>query len=310
MFDTWKPVEGTSAAYHATLEHHDGVGVLVVRLRGSVSRYGEEVFSLRDTLDDIGVAAEGAEVSVLDVSTFANADGDEAGALRSVFVGLPCMWVTPRWDQQDADGQKWWDIPAAPLLAPTVHAAIQQVVAWRSAGRLSVGREAAVWTARGLERQQKDMLSIYHRNRLVERRIDRRQRRILWPFLDRTGQPNEATRLGARLVYQADALTEIDFSPGQTGRPENPKWLSTLADLPHLEELRLYLFPATDADIAAALACFPDLKRLDIRGTGAGEETAQALLSGACPNLERLLLKRGALRDRLEQGRPTLRISA
>lgn len=291
----WFAVKNSRARYRHGCIHRDGVGVLVLQLEGSLSRNADEVDRVRQAIDEIGAAMPGhVEVSVLDVTRFANADGDEAGILTSALKGLPCCWVTR--EQQGPAGDERWDLPEAERLVPTVDGAVARVVALRRAGHFEVKRHGTLgtWNERGLILREKvaraDTVSVWYRNRLVERVSSRPEgvTKVLWPFPDRMGTENEAVKKRARLRYVDDRLVEIDLSPRQTGRTDFAGWLRVLEGASLLEELSLIDVSTGDDEILSAVAATPSLRVLRLEGTGVTDHTINAIAQGAGPSLERI----------------------
>ena len=231
----WTEVPGTSAAFRWEQREHQGVTVLMVWLRGWLDRRGHGVTTLCEALDALPAHEDlDAEVAVLTLGCFLNADDDVAQNLTSALRGLACCWVVSdwHWDTQTDDGRRW-DIPPRRWLAVGETEALNRVVSLRKAGRFwatpagmrldeaALGPndevcEIGVWTERGYERTQVaiGMRDLYFRNRLVERVIQPRGegpvRRIAWPVPDASGIETEAQRRNARLIYEDDRLIEVD----------------------------------------------------------------------------------------------------
>ncbi len=267
----------------------------MVWLRGSVSRYDDEVSTLREAIDRIGQSVgDDAEVAILNVLEFCNADGDEAAGLTHVLRGLPCLWVSSEHEAQDEHGRRW-DLPLPLWLAPSEELALERAVAMRRSGRFVQTNPdgeidcEGIWTDRGLELRERDMVSVFHHNRMVERLIARGDgpaTRVLWPFPDRLGEVNAAMTLGARLVYQGDKLVEVDFNPWQTQRPAPRDWLETIAALDSsdsIERLVLLGVDVTKAQLLEAIDRLPKLHYINLAGgcaTKAMKKAARAKRPG------------------------------
>lgn len=294
----WVEVPGTDAQFRHCCIEREGVRVLVVWLRGSVSRYGDEVATLTEALDAFGArVGDRAEVSVLVTTGFTNADGDECATLTGVFPGLPCCWVDDAWATQDEAG-RLWEVPRLAWLRPSEGQALDRVIGLRKEGRFEEvfdersGRTGE-WTERGLLLTETTggtptMTSLMHHNRLVERVILGRGpiNVVQWPFPDALGTPTEALRCRARVRFVGDRLVEIDLNPWQTGRPAEPDWHLGLDDVDTLEELVLLDVPATDDQVIGVLASHPGLQRLRLDGTKVTMRTFDAIAKGAGPSLQ------------------------
>ncbi|MEM6931109.1 MAG: hypothetical protein AAF602_29520 [Myxococcota bacterium] len=311
----WVSIAGTDARYRADVNEVDGVGVLSVELDGFVRDGTEPVSRVRDALDALGVAVgERAEVTVLDVLGFATASGDESQILLSVYLGLPCVWVVTDPDRQDAAGRDW-SMPARSWLAETAREALDRVVGWRRRGAVHIAAtdgseiEIARWTDRGLRLflrglRHDVMEDLYHHNRLVERTYP--GTRIRWPHPDRSGEPELAQQLGARVVWRDEAVEVVDFSAGPADR--TPGWLDALDRVATATELWLPDGAVGEGDLVTLLASLPDLRQLVLGAqTSWGLEVDEALRSGWAPALTTI---RGsgripeASRDALHRARP------
>jgi hypothetical protein len=102
--------------------------------------------------------------------------------------------------------------------------------------------------------------------RSVERTLRDAAGKILWssqwPVPDATGAENEACRLEARLVLDAEGRRMLDFAPDSTGRPRCASWLSILAGASNVFGVDLSRPDATDADVEAVLDVCPSLESL------------------------------------------------
>ena len=220
-----------------------GVGVLMLWLRGSVSRYDDEVGVLSTALEETAIAlGDAVEVAVLNVLEFSNADGDEAAGVKVALHPIPCCWVSYEWDEQD-EALSRWDLPASEWLASTEEGAITRVVELRRQGLVTWrGRDGVIytrgrWTERGFETRdtRRGLMTTLYRGLLaVERVIEEADAttRVLWPVRDRLGAESEAVRRRARLVYVDDRLMEIDFSRFHTRRAAAPGWIDAVLDVP------------------------------------------------------------------------------
>lgn len=260
--------------------------VLCVRLRGYAENSPDGVGRVRDGLDELAASIdEPLDVTTLDVRGFSNASDDACSILTSVFVGLPCCWITDDWDQQRGGAR--WDLPQRERMAPTGEAALARVVGWRRAGGFSIVHdsgyaEAWRWTERGLvvtttDGGALDSKDLFHRNNLVERVLANPPRRVLWPVRDRTGATHEAVRLGARLLCVDDEIVEVDYSRWSTRRPLPDDWLAQVTALPSLRELDLRTTLAREADILRAVEALPVLATLHIDRGALGRETLARL---------------------------------
>jgi hypothetical protein len=272
----WPTLADTRVRYAWRRVVRDGVGVLLVRLRGASGDRADDVARVRDGLDALGASFDDVDVSVLDVREFSNAYGDEAAILTTVFEGVPCCWVTFHHADQ-VDGCRW-DLPHRERLAPTVRDAVVRAVAWRRVGGFThtfhVGECALErrWTDRGLEcvahrNGAVETRDVFYRNRLVERVMPRVDQRVLWPVADQTGARHDALRLGARVVLRGDRVVEVDWSPWQTRRPPPPDWIDRSLTIPSTEELVLLSVELSDDDLDRLVAGLPALRLLRLDRT-------------------------------------------
>ena len=316
----WTDIPETLASYRYEVITRDTIPVLIIRLRGSVSRHGDEVSRAREMLDALATTLEPAvDVAVLDVTQFTNANGDEAANLTGVFSGTFCLWVSSiSPEEQDELGRRRWDLPPSGRLAPSVEEAITRVVERRRAGNFSYGHNDGRWEDRGLMLHNERVTSLYHRNLLIERHIQGygpkpQPRRVLWPNEDRTGETHEALRRQARLVFVDGEIIEVDFSPYQTQRPAPENWPEIIADIPTLEALCLNNVPATDQQILGVLTRFPKLRELRIQKTNVTEHLIKAIAEGAGPALEQIYRWGTAIptsaRQTLSERRPPVRVA-
>lgn len=271
----WHTIEDSDARYAVSRVERDGVGALVVTLRGASGDRAEDVYRVLGALDDMAADFEPeVELAVLETAGFSNAYGDEAGILTSVFAGLACHWVTP-WCEAQIEAERW-DLPHRTLLASTLDEALDRAFARRAAGSFTVtyaGHETEIenrWTPRGyasLTRRngRDDMLDLRHRNRIVERVLYRDVPTVVrMPFADRTGVAHEAERRGARIVYERGVAVEADLSPWQTRRPLGLDWPSRVEDLSELWQLFVLDAAPLDDDLVRVARALPKLTSLRI----------------------------------------------
>lgn len=271
----WHAIEDSDARYAVSRVARDGVGALVVKLRGASGDRAEDVTRVLDALDEMAATIEPeVELAVLDTAGFANAYGDEAGILTSVFAGFACHWVTP-WCEAQTEAERW-DLPHRALLAKTTDEALDRAFARRAAGSFTItyanyGSEIEHrWTPRGFasctRRDGRDeMLDLWHRNRIVERVLYRDVTTVVrMPFADRTGVAHEAERRGARIVYERGVAVEADLSPWQTRRPVGVDWPARVEGLCDLERLFVLDAAPDDDDLVRVARALPKLRSLRI----------------------------------------------
>ncbi len=292
----WHAIEDSDARYAVSRVERDGVGALVVKLRGASGDRAEDVSRVLDALDEMAATFEPeVELAVLETAGFANAYGDEAGILTSVFAGLACHWATP-WCEAQREAERW-DLPHRTLLAQTTDEALDRAFARRAAGSFTVaytsdGSEIEHrWTPRGFasctrRNGRDDMLDLRHRNRIVERVLYRDVPTVVrMPFADRTGVTHEAERRGARIVYERGVAVEADLSPWQTRRPLGADWPARVEDLVELERLFVLDAAPEDDDLVRVARALPKLRSLRIPPERITPELARRL-KDARPGLD------------------------
>ncbi len=276
----WKRIPATPARFQFETVSHEGVSVLCVRLSGYAQNTPSGVSAIRDALDAIPATLEDPpRVSTLDCSQFANASDDACEILTSVFTGTPCCWIYHSPDEQ-VDHRRW-DLPPRERLAPTRTAALERVAQWSRSGGFVItysnGQviERARWTERGLvlrcpggdDWRTEDL---YFRNGFVERRIaDEQQSVVRWPVVDATGAASDATRAGARLLYQRGRVVECDFSPWQTRAALPDDWPQRIAPFDGLVKLQFGAARPSMEDLLDALRAHPTIAEVELWREGA-----------------------------------------
>jgi hypothetical protein len=306
----------------------DVVPVLVVTFRGRLATdppRAELAEALAMAVQRASEAAPRPELAVLDTTSLS----DELISRLGKFVdwvprGLAGrLWRWAAGPDDAASVASWF---GDSVIIDSASAGIAGLVAYRHAGRLDErgpdGRicRSLEWTERGLLETVPDddggrTTSLWFRTHLIERALygpSGEPEKILWPFPDALAGESPAIRLGARVVVRDSAIREVDLNPGQTRRPLALDWLATLGALPELEALYLFRTGADDADVLAALARFPRLRRLRIDGTNVTDALADALAGGLAPQLEEIVLDElrvsKAARVRLEAARLELHV--
>lgn len=266
----WNAIPNTEVEHRYELVQRGDVLILCVSLRGYAENSANGVSAVKEGLDAIPATLDPTPtVSTLESRGFANASDDACAILTSVFEGTPCCWVYHSPEEQQDHSR--WDLPPRERLASSRAAAIDRVVAWKRAGGFVITYsngsivQSTRWTPRGCvvrspEGDDWQIEDLFHRNRMVERRInDEHDTLVQLPAIDAIGTDNLAARIGARLLRKRGRIVECDFSPWQTRAPIPEDWVQRIAALDSLESLCFGDARPRVDDVLVALGAHPTI---------------------------------------------------
>jgi len=268
---------------HAEIRIVDGSPILVARFEGSYEGFERRV-ALGTTLRElyprfpeaIGVVVDVTRAS-LALHTYTPADFH---ACTDVFFEpLPWAWAASASsrDELDYDMRRSGGTSPEEWIFPSGEEALREVLRQVTASEVCFHdldggvRQRLQRGPRGvlIENVQQDGSSgetLYVGRASVETtRRDAKGEiiwRAQWPLRDATGAENEACRMEARLIYNAEGRLMLDFNPESTRRPLCEAWLSRLAAAQNPFGLDLSGTGATDRDVEAALDACPGLESL------------------------------------------------